>query len=64
VILDEMIGGLNMDIDAVYVHELQAILACDQSDGYLKNWANYWLEEIEHQAKLGADLTKHPVLVA
>ena len=54
-----------MDIEhTVYVSELRAILACDQSDGYLKKWAKDWLEEIEHQTKLVADLKKHPVLVA
>ena len=60
-----MKGGLNMDIKQdVYLRELQAILACDQSDGYLKARAKYWIEAIEHQAKLLADLKKVPVLVA
>lgn len=54
-----------MDIEHdVCVRELRAILACDQSDGYLKKRAKYWIEEIEHQAKLLADLKKVPVLIA
>jgi hypothetical protein len=48
----------------VCVRELQAILACGQSDGYLKARAKYWIEAIEFQAKLSADLQKVPVLVA
>ena len=64
-ILNEMIGGLNMNIEhAVHVSELQTILACDHSDGYLKKWAKDRLEEIEHQAQSVADLKKDPVLIA
>ena len=48
---------------AMYVRELQVILACDQSDGYLKRWAKDRLEEIEHQAKLVANLKRAPALV-
>ena len=47
-----------------YIRELQAILACDQSDGYLKQRAQYWIESIEYQAKLLSDLQRVPVLVA
>lgn len=49
---------------AVHVSELQTILACDHSDGYLKKWAKDRLEEIEHQAQSVADLKKDPVLIA
>jgi hypothetical protein len=48
----------------LYMRELQAILACDQSDGYLKARAKYRIEAIEFQAKLLADLKRVPVLVA
>jgi hypothetical protein len=42
VILDEVAGGLDMDVErAVYVRGLRAMLACDQSDGYLKQRAKY-----------------------
>ena len=38
--LNEMMEGLKMDIDCdVYVRDSRAILACDQSDGNLKQWA-------------------------
>ena len=54
-----------MDIEhAVYVSELQTMLACDQSDGYLKKWAKDRLESVEHQAQSVADLKKVPVLIA
>ncbi|MGA9047624.1 MAG: hypothetical protein WB588_01370 [Dehalococcoidia bacterium] len=53
-----------MDIDAVYVRELRAILACDQSDGYLKKWTSDQLDKIERQASLVTDLGKVPVLTA
>ncbi|MHB8086427.1 MAG: hypothetical protein ACYDHZ_11440 [Dehalococcoidia bacterium] len=54
-----------MDIEHTkYVSELLAILACDQSDSYLKKWAEDQLQKIEHQAKLSADLEKTPVPVA
>ena len=54
-----------MDLEhAMYVRELQTILACDQSDGYLKKWAKDWLEEIEHQEKLVADLKKVRALIS
>jgi len=60
-----MVGGLNMNTERdVYMRELQAIIACDQSDGYLKQRAKFWIEAIEYQAKLLADLQRVPVLVA
>ena len=31
----------------MYIHELEAIIACDQSDGYLKEWAKKRLEEMQ-----------------
>jgi len=41
-----------MDSDnTVYVQELKAILACEQSDGYLKMWAKERLEEIQYQVE-------------
>ena len=64
-ILNEMLGGLYMDIEhAVYVSELQTMLACDQSDGYLKKWAKDRLESVEHQAQSVADLKKVPALIS
>jgi len=48
----------------VHRRELQVILACDQSDGYLKKWAKCQLEKIEHHAKLVADAKRTPALVA
>jgi hypothetical protein len=33
----------------LYVRQLEAILACDQSDGYLKKWAEDRLEELKYQ---------------
>jgi hypothetical protein len=38
-----------MDVNnSTYIHELEAIIACEQSDGYLKMWARERLEEIQH----------------
>jgi hypothetical protein len=48
----------------VCLRELRAILACDQSDGYLKERARYWIEVIECHATMAADLTRIPVLTA
>ncbi len=54
-----------MEIEhAVHVSELQAILACDQSDGYLKKLAKDRLESIEQQAQSVANLKKVPALIA
>ena len=52
-----------MNIDAAYVCELRAMLACDQTDGYLKEWAKNRLEQIEHQTSLVADPKKVSVLI-
>jgi hypothetical protein len=42
-----------MDTDTVlYLRQLEAILVCDQSDGYLKKWAQDKREEIQNQIKL------------
>jgi hypothetical protein len=34
---------------ALYVRQLEAILACDQSDGYLKKWAEDRLRELKYK---------------
>ena len=31
------------------IHELEAIVACEQSDGYLKLWAQERLEEMQYR---------------
>ena len=36
----------------LYVYELEAILACDQSDGYLKKWAQERLDYILQKTEL------------
>jgi len=53
-----------MDIDTVYVRDLQSMLVCDQSDGYLKERAKYWIEEIERETSLVIDMEKVPSLTA
>jgi hypothetical protein len=54
-----------MDVkEDVCIRELRAILICDQSDGYLKERARYWIEVIEHNTRLVADPNKVPALVS
>lgn len=52
-----------MDNDTVlYLRQLEAILACDQSDGYLKKWAQDEHEQILNQIELTSPPPK--ILVA
>jgi len=40
---------VRMDTETrLYVRQLEAILACDQSDGYLKQWAEDRLKELKY----------------
>ena len=52
-----------MDKKTADVRQLKAILACDQSDGYLKLWAKNQLQAIAYRDLL-AQMDKTPVLVA
>ncbi|MGD0854710.1 MAG: hypothetical protein ABSA18_02775 [Dehalococcoidia bacterium] len=52
-----------MDKNIADVRQLKAILACDQSDGYLKLWAQNQLQEIAYRDLL-AQMDKTPVLAA
>ena len=49
------------DNTPMYIHELEAIIACDQSDGYLKKWAQERLEEIQIKIEYTAPQAKVPV---
>jgi hypothetical protein len=40
------------------ISELKAILACDQSDGYLKNWAREKLLDMMYQIESDAPTSK------
>ncbi len=42
----------------LYIRELEAIVACNQSDGYLKKWAEERLEEMHCKIKHIAPQTK------
>jgi hypothetical protein len=44
-----------------YINELKGILACDQSDGYLKEWARERLERMNNPFSLVSIKTKRPV---
>ena len=44
-----------------YISELKGILACDQSDGYLKEWARERLERINNPFSLAPVATRRPV---
>jgi hypothetical protein len=46
-----------------YIHELKEILACDQSDGYLKAWAQERLERMNNPFSLATITTKRPTTV-
>jgi hypothetical protein len=37
---------------ASYVRQLESILACDQSDGYLKKWAVDRLAELKYKIEI------------
>ena len=48
-----MQGEENMDTATfLYIQELEAILACDQSDGYMKKWAQERLDYIREKTGL------------
>ena len=45
----------------MYIHELEATIACDQSDGYLKKWAQERLEEIQFNVEYVTPQAEVPV---
>ena len=47
----------------MYIHELEAIIACDQSDGYLKKWAQERLRETQVNIEYTAPQAEVPVAV-
>jgi hypothetical protein len=46
-----------------YIHELEAVMACEQSDGYLKQWAERKLDELSIQNDVKSIASKSPGLV-
>ena len=36
----------NNETNESYVQQVYAIASCEQSDGYLKKWANNWIKEL------------------
>jgi hypothetical protein len=46
------IRGLTMNNDQeLFINQLKAIIACDQSDGILKKWAGHQLSRLEARNK-------------
>ena len=45
----------------LYIYELEAILACDQSDGYLKKWAQERLDYILKKTELVPTASEMPL---
>jgi hypothetical protein len=46
-----------------YIHELEAVMACEQSDGYLKQWAQGKLDELSFQNDFKSLAFKSPGLL-
>ena len=56
------IEGRTMNGDkGSYVIQLKAIVACSQSNGYLKKWASDKLVEIEVQARSSSKRVRLPI---
>ncbi len=55
-------SSMNADT-ALYMHQLEAIVACHQSDGYLQKWAQDILKEMQYQIESVAPPAKTLVAV-
>jgi hypothetical protein len=61
---DGPVGNFNMGNNISYIHKLEAIVECDQSDGCLKQGGKKMFGDLQFQDDFKSLMSKSPVAVA